>query len=543
MICPKCGNECDDNQMFCNACGTKLKNFVPTDQEEIVVPDRTRPTSNIHREESRTAAINTGNKGKNDNFLNKENKGKNDNALNKENKKPKKNSRRLESELLDNDNITDAGFASKKTKAKYKNDKYNVPSNKNVNPKKSGKNVAIVALIAIVAVVATVAITISIKKASMTKKFNQYYNNGTVYYNQQNYKDARTQFYTASNNAVTNEQRVKSYVMVYKVDSIIGGYEKEEIEFLEALIAIDNSNIDYYKELIVLYQNNDMNSKIEPLIAGAPSNMKKELTNYNGTIPVANYKEGVYRNPINVELSSSNDVTIYYTTDGSNAIESETKTEYSSPIKLKKEGIYTIRAYSVDKNGKASKEMTIKYTLEFIKVDAPIIKPDSGKYTSNQKIEATAASDTIIYYTTDGTTPTTKSKKYKGAIDMPKGDSIYYFIAVNAEGVVSDVTTRVYNFTPEYSKTYDEALESLKRSIGGMDIIFNDNDDGDIYNFEYREIAEISDKYYYIISCEMTTKKNKTKSTTYAVSCDDAICYKASYGSDGNYSISTSNDD
>jgi len=126
---------------------------------------------------------------------------------------------------------------------------------------------------------------------------------------------------------------------------------------------------------------------------------------------------------------------------------------------------------------------------------------------------------------------------------MPKGDSIYYFIAVNAEGVVSDVTTRVYNFTPEYSKTYDEALESLKRSIGGMDIIFNDNDDGDIYNFEYREIAEISDKYYYIISCEMTTKKNKTKSTTYAVSCDDAICYKASYGSDGNYSISTSNDD
>ena len=108
MICPKCGNECDDNQMFCNACGTKLKNFVPTDQEEIVVPDRTRPTSNIHREESRTAAINTGNKGKNDN------------ALNKENKKPKKNSRRLESELLDNDNITDAGFASKKTKANTK---------------------------------------------------------------------------------------------------------------------------------------------------------------------------------------------------------------------------------------------------------------------------------------------------------------------------------------------------------------------------------------------------------------------------------------
>ena len=38
--------------------------------------------------------------------------------------------------------------------------------------------------------------------------------------------------------------------MVYKVDSIIGGYEKEEIEFLEALIAIDNSNIDITKSLL-----------------------------------------------------------------------------------------------------------------------------------------------------------------------------------------------------------------------------------------------------------------------------------------------------
>ena len=112
--------------------------------------------------------------------------------------------------------------------------------------------------------------------------------------------------------------------------------------------------------------------------------------------------------------------------------------------------------------------MTIKYTLEFIKVDAPIIKPDSGKYTSDQKIEATAASDTIIYYTTDGTTPTTESKKYKGAIDMPKGDSIYYFIAVNAEGVVSDVTTESIILHRNILRLMMKALESLKRSIGGM---------------------------------------------------------------------------
>ena len=455
MICPKCGNECDDNQMFCNACGTKLKNFVPTDQEEIVVPDRTRPTSNIHREESRTAAINTGNKGKNDNVLNKENKGKNDNALNKENKKPKKNSRRLESELLDNDNITDAGFASKKTKAKYKNDKYNVPSNKNVNPKKSGKNVAIVALIAIVAVVATVAITISIKKASMTKKFNQYYNNGTVYYNQQNYKDARTQFYTASNNAVTNEQRVKSYVMVYKVDSIIGGYEKEEIEFLEALIAIDNSNIDYYKELIVLYQNNDMNSKIEPLIAGAPSNMKEELTNYNGTIPVANYKEGVYRNPINVELSSSNDVT--------------------------------------------------------------------------------------IYYTTDGTTPTTDSQAYTEPFSMPEGNIVVSAVAVDEHDLVSSVARKNYIVNPQKSYTYTEALEILKDRMKELGMLNADEQtapNGAAAVFSYVGNVTINDTELYQIRVDLKSGTQTTTEGNYGVGIKNGKCYQIT-GTEGTYQASS----
>lgn len=527
MICPKCGNECDDNQMFCNTCGTKLRTFIPDDDEEIVVPDKVENSSkNKYRENSKTESISFESEYSKNDFLRKEAK------------KPKKNNRILESELLNDNNLDDLmdeKFSSKKSKAKLKNDKYNVPANK--NQKKSGKKVLIVALVAVFAVVITVITTISIKKSTMTKKFDSYYNQGTAYYNAQNYKDARTQFYTASNNAVTDEQRVKSYVMVYKVDSIIGGYEKEEIEFLEALIAIDNSNIEYYKELIVLYQNNDMNSKIEPLIAGAPSGMKEELNNYNGTIPVANYKEGVYRNPINIELSSSNDVTIYFTIDGSNAIESETKTEYSSPIKLNKEGVYTIRAYSVDKNGKASKEMTVKYTLEFVKVDAPIIKPDSGKYTSKQKIEATASSDCTIYFTTDGTTPTKKSKKYKSAIDMPKGDSIYYFISVNPEGVVSDVVTRVYNFTPEYKKTYDEALDSLKGTIGDIDYTFNENADGDVYYFDYKDTVKIGDEYYYIISCEKNTKKGKKKSSTYAVSCDDATCYSAFSDSDGNYNI------
>ena len=39
MICPNCGSECDENQMFCTKCGTKINSF----ENDIVTtpPDNT----------------------------------------------------------------------------------------------------------------------------------------------------------------------------------------------------------------------------------------------------------------------------------------------------------------------------------------------------------------------------------------------------------------------------------------------------------------------------------------------------------------------
>lgn len=304
------------------------------------------------------------------------------------------------------------------------------------------EKIAIIAVVAIVLVTASVFVTLAIKESTMTKKYNRYYSIGNKYYTEKNYKDAKTQFINASNNAFTKEQKIKAYEMVYTIDEIIGGYDQEEIKYLELLIDTDDTNINYYEDLIVLYQNNDMENKIQPLINSAPSNLQEKLKNFDGTIPVAGVDEGTYDKPLEISLEAEEGVKIYYTIDGSNPKESSTKKEYITPVKLEEEGTFTLRAYSIDKNGKSSKEMTAKYILDFKKVDAPQVEPQSGNYTSEQKISVTVPEGCKVYYTTDGTMPTKDSKVYKKEIKIPKGNNVYYFVAIDDEGVVSNVVTK-----------------------------------------------------------------------------------------------------
>ena len=131
---------------------------------------------------------------------------------------------------------------------------------------------------------------------------------------------------------------------------MLKNYESEQIHYLELLIEVDKNNVKYYKDLIVLYQNNDMNSKIKSLIASAPKDLQEELEQFKGTVPTANVEDGTYDKPIEVKLDAGENVKIYYTLDGSNPTDSTTKKEYTEPITLSTEGVYVVRAYSEDEN-------------------------------------------------------------------------------------------------------------------------------------------------------------------------------------------------
>lgn len=80
------------------------------------------------------------------------------------------------------------------------------------------------------------------------------------------------------------------------------------------------------------------------------------------------------------------------------------------------------------------------------KVIAPVFNPDGGNFSGDsQSVTITADDGATIYYTTDGTNPTTSSSVYSGALSITATTTIKAFAAKdgNATGVVSKTFTKV----------------------------------------------------------------------------------------------------
>lgn len=509
MICPNCGKECSEEEIFCRKCGTKIGiNPHVTRNEE-----NDNNTTDDYDLNNIVSGISTPNA--------ESEPVKEDNTDQPEIEETQ--DELVELGTVDDDDFGEFGDEKDEVEDSDSGKTYSSLNIKNQTPEKKKKTKTIV-VITIIAILVAVLGTLTVRFFVMSAKFDKFYSAGNAYFDKKNYPDARTQYLQAAGNAITRDQKLKSYSKVYETDEFIGGYDKEEIDFLEALVSIDRENVEYYKELIILYQNNDMASKIEPLVAGAPESVKKALEGFDGTIPVSNFKEGKYNKPIDVELTATNDVKIYYTLDGSKVEDSSTRKEYNGPIKLNDEKIYTLRAASKNKNGKFSKEFQAKYTLDFTQVKEPSVNLESGKYSEQKMIEVTCDKGCSVFYTKDGSIPTAKSKKYIKAIKLPKGTSLFYFVAINADGVSSGVVTRAYDYSPDYSFSYDEALNALSSRLVSQGDFEEKNGtfkDGRVGYLNYKSTEEIDGSFYYVIQVEIDKKNGGIESTSYyAVSTD-----------------------
>lgn len=147
--------------------------------------------------------------------------------------------------------------------------------------------------------------------------------------------------------------------------------------------------------------------------------------------------------------STDADVTIYYTTDGTDPTTSTTRKQYTSAITIG-EGETTLKAIAVrnDDNDYVSRVATATYKVQIPDVllpAAPTFSVASGTYANELQVELkSATSDVTIYYTTDGTEPSTSSTKYEGPITVSKS-MVIKAIAVDGEGNMSQVSTGEYS--------------------------------------------------------------------------------------------------
>ena len=161
-------------------------------------------------------------------------------------------------------------------------------------------------------------------------------------------------------------------------------------------------------------------------------------------IPSFSPAPGTYTLAQSVTLSdATSGATIYYTTDGSMPTTSSTKYAAAIPVS----NTTTISAMAAASGYSNSNVATGVYTINISLPTAatPTFSPAAGTYTSSQSVTiADTTAGATVYYTTDGSTPTTSSAKFTVAITVGKSETINA-IATAGGYSSSSVATAAYN--------------------------------------------------------------------------------------------------
>lgn len=232
----------------------------------------------------------------------------------------------------------------------------------------------------------------------------------------------------------------------------IKDYENAERALLSAL-ELDSKNgatntENIYRALLELYDSTGNYNAIEELMeSNSDSNLDSLFEEYYISPPVFSEDSGDFEDDVELELTSDDGYDIYYTTDKTMP-SSHNGTLYTEPIILEK-GKTTVNACCVSDNGKWGRIVSETYNVSYKTPAKPTASPSGGTFHEPMFVElSTRVKHAEIYYTWDGSEPTTESFLYEGPINIPEGNNVLSAVVIDEHGMSSKVLKCNYVFLP-----------------------------------------------------------------------------------------------
>jgi 6-phosphogluconolactonase (cycloisomerase 2 family) len=165
---------------------------------------------------------------------------------------------------------------------------------------------------------------------------------------------------------------------------------------------------------------------------------------------------GTYTSSQSVTISdATSGATIYYMVDGSTP--TTASPVYSTPISISGNGTNeTVKALAAKSGYTNSAVASASYTISYSQVSTPHFSVATGTYSANQSIVITdSTAGSTIYYTTDGSSPTTSSAVYGGpiAVNGPKTTETINALAAKTGLSNSIVASATYTILYQYQLT------------------------------------------------------------------------------------------
>lgn len=480
MKCPKCGNELEEGKLLCEHCGEEVK-IVPDFDIEL--------EAQIHETLSSMA----------EDIAEKEQ----DNIRDD-----------------DDDDIKDEwkDYFPKKTS-----------SGKKLNP-------LVLLVIIVVGVAFLTAVSVHTYHQTQDNSYEYQYKKAVEAAATDNYDAAISYLERAL--ALNPDNTDARYLLAMYYDK--NGQQQSAILVLQELLKLNTGREDeVYDLLLSIYEKQEEYVKMGELLKSC--NISKIITKYNkyaALEPVFNKEGGEYDELISITLKGNTDGFVYYTLDGS--APTTNSMVYETPILLES-GEYTIRAFFVNMYGVESNPVSMSYSINLKQPSEPIINPESGNYTSPQFIEVYHDDNTKIFYTMDGTTPTDKSTRYTEPIEMPFGVSNFAIVAVNDDGLASDVIRRTYQFQISANFSTDMALQVLVNNLWAkgklLDVAGHVPNRLGTNSYRVQTVADLNDTLYYIVYEEYVDTMGKAHDTNniYAIDVNTADLYTARKTGEGQY--------